>query len=176
MRYLILTVATVFAVSLVSGQTLATAQTRAAYGQDQQAEKQQSQQTIGQNQQQGRQNGSQQLNSDQVRKLQQALKDKGYNPGQVDGIIGSQTRQALRQFQQSQGIASTGKVNPKTRAGPRYQFPGIHGSGATIRRAESTTVPATGKNAETTRVPEYLGTTAEAAGWGKQPVRPITNL
>ncbi len=114
MRYLILTVATVFAVSLVSGQTLATAQTRAAYGQDQQAEKQQSQQTIGQNQQQGRQNGSQQLNSDQVRKLQQALKDKGYNPGQVDGIIGSQTRQALRQFQQSQGIASTGKVNPKT--------------------------------------------------------------
>ncbi len=38
-------------------------------------------------------------------RVQQALKDRGYDPGPVDGVIGSQTRAAIRQFQQDNGLA-----------------------------------------------------------------------
>lgn len=44
-------------------------------------------------------------NSSYVRRIQQALKDAGFNPGPIDGVIGSQTRSAIREFQQSKGLA-----------------------------------------------------------------------
>ena len=40
--------------------------------------------------------------------LQQALLDKGYNPGPVDGIIGAGTRTALRQWQMDNGMPADG--------------------------------------------------------------------
>ncbi|MEX6633446.1 lytic murein transglycosylase [Hyphococcus lacteus] len=45
--------------------------------------------------------------------LQQALKDRGYNPGPVDGIIGAGTKKALRSFQQSVGIPADGYASAK---------------------------------------------------------------
>lgn len=53
--------------------------------------------------------------SDDVRAEQQALKDKGFDPGPVDGVDGPQTRAALRQFQQKQNLQEDGKVGPQTR-------------------------------------------------------------
>ncbi len=40
-----------------------------------------------------------------VRKLQQALKNQGYNPGKIDGVLGLDTYKAVRSFQKSQGLA-----------------------------------------------------------------------
>jgi len=40
--------------------------------------------------------------------LQQALSDKGYNPGPVDGIIGAGTKRALRQWQKEMGLPADG--------------------------------------------------------------------
>ena len=40
--------------------------------------------------------------------LQQALADKGYNPGPVDGIIGAGTRRALRAWQKDAGLPADG--------------------------------------------------------------------
>ncbi|MEM9233403.1 MAG: lytic murein transglycosylase [Pseudomonadota bacterium] len=46
--------------------------------------------------------------------LQQALADRGYNPGPVDGIIGAGTKAALRQWQKDQGLAADGYASAKT--------------------------------------------------------------
>lgn len=40
--------------------------------------------------------------------LQQALSDRGYNPGPVDGIIGAGTRRALRAWQRDAGLPADG--------------------------------------------------------------------
>ena len=39
----------------------------------------------------------------QVRQVQQALKDKGHDPGSIDGVMGPKTHAALQSFQQQQG-------------------------------------------------------------------------
>ncbi|HEV8142329.1 MAG TPA: peptidoglycan-binding domain-containing protein, partial [Methylomirabilota bacterium] len=49
-----------------------------------------------------------------VKAAQQALKEKGHNPGSVDGRMGPKTQQALRDFQNAQGIQATGELDAKT--------------------------------------------------------------
>lgn len=44
--------------------------------------------------------------------LQEGLKARGYNPGPVDGIIGANTRRAIRAFQQSLGLPADGYPTP----------------------------------------------------------------
>lgn len=55
-----------------------------------------------------------QLDNKQIRELQKILTEKGYNAGTVDGIIGPNTQQALRGFQESEGLAATGKPDQDT--------------------------------------------------------------
>jgi peptidoglycan hydrolase-like protein with peptidoglycan-binding domain len=52
---------------------------------------------------------------EQVRAVQQALKDKGYDPGDVDGAMGPKTRAALQDFQRKEGLNVTGRVDAATR-------------------------------------------------------------
>ena len=51
-----------------------------------------------------------------VRSLQQALNDRGFNAGPPDGRFGPSTQEALRQFQASQGLPSTGQPDAHTAA------------------------------------------------------------
>ncbi len=51
-----------------------------------------------------------------VREIQQALKDKGFDPGGIDGVWGRKTIAAVKQFQSQQGLTADGMVGPKTRA------------------------------------------------------------
>jgi len=51
--------------------------------------------------------------STQVRKIQQALLDAGFNPGPVDGMIGSKTMAALESFQKQKGLA-VGQITKET--------------------------------------------------------------
>ena len=53
--------------------------------------------------------------SDDVRAEQQALKDKGFDPGPIDGINGPRTQAALRQFQTKQNLKEDGQLGPETR-------------------------------------------------------------
>jgi len=53
--------------------------------------------------------------SSSVAALQVALRSKGFYTGAVDGISGSQTRDALFRFQRKHGIRATGKVGMATR-------------------------------------------------------------
>ena len=47
------------------------------------------------------------LTPDRVSKLQQALQQKGFDPGPIDGVLGPRTREAVRNFQEKYGISST---------------------------------------------------------------------
>jgi His-Xaa-Ser repeat protein HxsA len=45
--------------------------------------------------------------------VQTKLADQGYYHGQIDGVIGSGTTEAIRKFQADHGLTSTGKIDPK---------------------------------------------------------------
>jgi hypothetical protein len=50
-----------------------------------------------------------------IRQAQEALKNQGHDPGPIDGVMGPQTRQALRAFQSSNGLKQTGMLNAETK-------------------------------------------------------------
>jgi hypothetical protein len=50
-----------------------------------------------------------------VSRAQEELRELGYNPGPIDGIMGARTRQALRRYQRDYNLAETGRLNAATR-------------------------------------------------------------
>ena len=52
----------------------------------------------------------------QVMGMQQALKDKGFDPGSVDGVMGPKTSSALREYQKSENLTTTGTLDGDTKA------------------------------------------------------------
>jgi peptidoglycan hydrolase-like protein with peptidoglycan-binding domain len=48
------------------------------------------------------------VSGDDVREVQQALRDKGHYTGPIDGILGSRTRAAIRQYQKDENLPVTG--------------------------------------------------------------------
>jgi peptidoglycan hydrolase-like protein with peptidoglycan-binding domain len=53
--------------------------------------------------------------SEQVKKVQKALQDKGMDPGPIDGKMGPKTMAALKQFQKDQKLPESGKLDDQTR-------------------------------------------------------------
>lgn len=53
---------------------------------------------------------------DKVKELQQKLKRWGYYTGSIDGIFGSGTQAAVKNFQKKTGLTADGIVGPKTAA------------------------------------------------------------
>jgi len=49
-----------------------------------------------------------------VRAVQQALNDRGYNAGPVDGHWGATTQEAVKRFQRASGLPDTGELAPST--------------------------------------------------------------
>ena len=77
---------------------------------------QQSSASTGGQQQQGPQAPSMAASEQLIRNVQQQLQAKGVDAGPVDGIWGPQTHQGVREFQQAQGLQSTGQLNGRTLA------------------------------------------------------------
>ncbi len=69
--------------------------------------------------------------SDEIRQAQQALKDKGFDPGPVDGVDGGKTKSAIKAFQKSQNLAADGRLGPQTLDGLGVK----HGSAKTNMKA-----------------------------------------
>jgi peptidoglycan hydrolase-like protein with peptidoglycan-binding domain len=70
--------------------------------------------------------GSGQWSKDKVKAIQEALKSKGFDPGTPDGVVGPKTNQALRDFQKSNSLQVTGRIDDKTASAL-----GVDASGAT---------------------------------------------
>jgi peptidoglycan hydrolase-like protein with peptidoglycan-binding domain len=51
-----------------------------------------------------------------VKAVQQALKDKGHDPGAIDGKMGPKTQAALREFQTKEGLKASGRLDTETMA------------------------------------------------------------
>jgi peptidoglycan hydrolase-like protein with peptidoglycan-binding domain len=49
-----------------------------------------------------------------VANVQAALQEQGYYHGEVDGILGPETRAGLAEFQSAQGLEPTGTVDEPT--------------------------------------------------------------
>jgi peptidoglycan hydrolase-like protein with peptidoglycan-binding domain len=56
------------------------------------------------------------LSRDQVRTTQQNLADRGYDPGQADGVWGSKTSAAMRNFERDQNLQADGRPDPQSLA------------------------------------------------------------
>ena len=54
------------------------------------------------------------LTAEGIRTVQQALQKKGIDPGPIDGIMGPQTEQAVRKFQDAYGINASGRIDNQT--------------------------------------------------------------
>jgi len=51
-----------------------------------------------------------------VREAQRALRDLGYRPGPIDGIVGAQTHAALAKYRDAEKLPVTGDLDPETMA------------------------------------------------------------
>lgn len=49
-----------------------------------------------------------------IKTVQQSLSDKGFNPGPADGRLGPRTRAGIRQYQKSENLAVTGRLDAET--------------------------------------------------------------
>ncbi len=49
-----------------------------------------------------------------VREAQRALRDLGYQPGPLDGIVGRRTKAALTRYQRAERIQVTGRLDSET--------------------------------------------------------------
>jgi lipid-binding SYLF domain-containing protein len=51
-----------------------------------------------------------------VREAQMALRNRGYDPGEMNGMVSSQTLDAIRRFQMANGLPITGRLDQQTQA------------------------------------------------------------
>jgi hypothetical protein len=122
MRNIVKTTAMAFIGGLFSaGLVLATSETPAAGLNSQSDTKQQQagasemgQQQAGASEMGQRQAGAMKLDSKRVNEMQKALNEKGYAVGRVDGVVGPQTTNAIREFQRKEGLSTTGQPDQQT--------------------------------------------------------------
>src|SRR6476620_1017723 len=58
--------------------------------------------------------GTIELSKDDMRKVEEALKAKGYDPGKIDGVVDDANRAAIRSFQKDKTLPITGTVDSRT--------------------------------------------------------------
>ena len=56
------------------------------------------------------------MKNQEVMATQQALKDKGHDPGKIDGKMGPRTRAMLSDYQKAEGLKVTGQLDNDTRS------------------------------------------------------------
>lgn len=83
----------------------------------------------------------QQYDRQTVERVQEALNDKGFHAGHTDGVIGPNTRKALRNFQQDEGLQASGELNQETLAalGVEAQAAGAGSAGGQSQTSNPTT-------------------------------------
>jgi peptidoglycan hydrolase-like protein with peptidoglycan-binding domain len=82
---------------------------------------------------------------EQVKAAQQALKDKGHDPGAVDGVMGPKTQAALRDFQGKEGLKTTGRLDTDTMS--KLGVEAKTGAAADTRSTMPSASPQTGSGA-----------------------------
>jgi peptidoglycan hydrolase-like protein with peptidoglycan-binding domain len=79
-----------------------------------------------------------QWSKDKVKAIQEALKTKGFDPGTADGVVGPKTNQALRDFQKSNNLQATGRIDDKTASALGVEAGSMGSSSSSSMGKEST--------------------------------------
>ncbi len=107
-------------------------------GQQRPASNQRSQNRSGRNQQQAQNTVKpSQLRRQKIGRIQQVLNKQGFDAGHVDGKWGSSTHRALKEFQRSQHMQASGKLNQQTLQALRVNVT-AHGKAAQSAGASTT--------------------------------------
>lgn len=72
-----------------------------------------------------------------TRMVQEALTEKGFDPGPIDGMWGSRTKAAVMEFQESAGLSANGQIDGPTKSSL------LGGAGASKSTAKSVSMPTT---------------------------------
>jgi peptidoglycan hydrolase-like protein with peptidoglycan-binding domain len=112
-RKLILAAATTAALAFVPAAGQAQSQNGAS-NPDNHMQQSSSQPADNGGQAQARAVSPQTLDNSDVKQIQQALDQKGFTVGKVDGIWGRETRSALEQFQRKQNLQAKGQLDQPT--------------------------------------------------------------
>jgi len=88
------------------------------------------------------------VHGEQARQLQQKLKEQGLYNGRIDGILGPQTKRALQQFQQKQGIQGNGSLDQQTAEALGLNFDEIQRVRGTEKGGVQQQVPQSGSGVE----------------------------
>jgi peptidoglycan hydrolase-like protein with peptidoglycan-binding domain len=59
--------------------------------------------------------GQRDMSQTEVRQAQERLREAGFNPGPADGQFGTQTKEALMDYQKAHGLPQTGQLDESTR-------------------------------------------------------------
>jgi Putative peptidoglycan binding domain len=89
-------------------------QARQTEPQQKQPQLQEQNKQAGPNQRASGTEGALNLGRDQVRQAQMVLKEKGFDAGEADGVLGPRTRKALIAFQRQQGLEPSGEIDQRT--------------------------------------------------------------
>jgi len=54
------------------------------------------------------------LDREDIRNVQKSLTDKGFDPGTIDGLMGPRTRAGIREYQKSENLPVTGRLDAET--------------------------------------------------------------
>jgi hypothetical protein len=108
--------------------------------------------------------GNQHWSKDKVKEIQEALKDKGFDPGAADGVIGPETNQAIREFQKSNNLQVTGRIDEKTAGALGVDGSGMGGSTSSVHNDPSGRQQESGNPSESTA--EKTGAKVPAKGLG----------
>jgi hypothetical protein len=70
------------------------------------------------------------FSSEEIKQIQQALKEKGHDPGSATGEMNAETRAAIREFQKANNLSATGTVDEETAQKLGVSISGSTGTGA----------------------------------------------
>jgi peptidoglycan hydrolase-like protein with peptidoglycan-binding domain len=70
------------------------------------------------------------LSSEEIKQIQQALKEKGHELGSATGVMSAQTREAIREFQKANNLSATRSVDEEIAQKLGVSISGFAGTGA----------------------------------------------
>lgn len=105
----------------------------------------------------------------EVRALQEFLKQQGFDPGPIDGIFGPRTQQAVEAYQRARGLTPDGVVGPQTKAAIArdrsiQQQRGSRGVENPAAVGPASRVPSTRQNPSRAEAISYITEQAKANG------------
>jgi len=75
----------------------------------------------------------------EIRKVQDTLRDKGHYRGKIDGVLGLRTRASIRAYQKAENLPVTGQVDARTADGlgvrPESTWGDSHSTGREVGRS-----------------------------------------